>query len=65
MTGRADPPGTAAGRGLLSIACPRCEAPAGEWCRRRAQNVNRQHDERYDAWRAAGKPVLGTIREGR
>lgn len=49
---------SAAGAGLLSTVCPRCAAEPGAWCRSRARHVDRQHDDRYDAWRAAGRPVM-------
>ena len=48
-----------AGLGLLSTPCSDCGAGSGEWCRRRDENVNQQHDGRYTAWRQAGRPVIG------
>ena len=51
-------------QGLMSMPCARCGAVGGQWCRRRSQDVNKQHAERYAAWRQAGMP-LGSDGSGR
>lgn len=49
--------------GLLGIPCPACGAGEGEWCRRRQQHPDRQHERRYERWREAGRPVARIERE--
>ena len=52
-------PISGASAGLLSIPCPRCDARSGGWCQGPPVGViDRQHKARYEAWRAAGRPVV-------
>lgn len=49
---------TGAGIGLLATPCPDCEARPGEWSRRRWNNVNQQHEGRYEQ---GGRPAIRSL----